>query len=60
VFFYMLGGRVCGREEKESEVEKKQEKKKRPLVFELHGHQFESRAPDRANKKFKMHIDPDL
>jgi ribonuclease P protein subunit POP4 len=25
----------------------------RPLVFELHGSQFENRAPDRANKKFK-------
>ena len=34
--------------------------KKQPLVFELHGSQFENRAPDRANRKFKMHIDPDL
>lgn len=32
----------------------------RPLVFEIYGSQFETRAPDRANKKFKMHIDPDL
>jgi len=32
----------------------------RPLVFELHGSQFENRAPDRANKKFKQHIDPEL
>ncbi|CZT17968.1 related to ribonuclease P protein subunit p29 [Ramularia collo-cygni] len=30
------------------------------MVFEIHGSQFESRAPDRANRKFKMHIDPDL
>ena len=33
---------------------------RKPLVFELHGSQFESRAPDRANRKFKMHLDPDL
>jgi len=26
---------------------------KKPLVFELHGNQFEMRAADRANKKFK-------
>lgn len=32
----------------------------KPLVFELHGSQFENRAPDRANKKFKLHIPPDL
>ncbi|KAL1627731.1 hypothetical protein SLS56_006180 [Neofusicoccum ribis] len=30
------------------------------LVFELHGSQFENRAPDRANKKFKQHIMADL
>lgn len=30
------------------------------MVFEIHGSQFESRAPDRANRKFKMHIDPGL
>ncbi|KAK5277040.1 hypothetical protein LTR16_010330 [Cryomyces antarcticus] len=34
--------------------------KLKSLVFELHGSQFENRAPDRANKKFKLHIDPDL
>jgi ribonuclease P protein subunit POP4 len=33
---------------------------KKPLVFELHGNQFKTRAPDRANRKFKMHIDLDL
>lgn len=37
-----------------------EEEGKRPLVFEIHGNQFETRAPERANKKFKMHIDLDL
>jgi ribonuclease P protein subunit POP4 len=27
--------------------------KKKPLTFELHGNQFQVRAADRANKKFK-------
>ncbi|OMP84187.1 Ribonuclease P protein subunit p29 [Diplodia seriata] len=35
-------------------------KKPRNLVFELHGSQFENRAPDRANKKFKQHAMFDL
>jgi ribonuclease P protein subunit POP4 len=30
------------------------------LVFELHGDQFQLRATDRANKKFKPHFLPDL
>lgn len=30
------------------------------LTFELYGSQFENRAPDRANKKFKPHKMPDL
>lgn len=30
------------------------------LVFELHGDNFKNRAPDRANKKFKMHLAEDL
>lgn len=34
--------------------------KPRSLVFELHGEQFKNRAPDRANKKFKMHLPEDL
>ncbi|KAB2572663.1 hypothetical protein BFW01_g10307 [Lasiodiplodia theobromae] len=34
--------------------------KPRNLVFELHGSQFENRAPDRANKKFKQHAMADL
>ncbi|KAK5124070.1 hypothetical protein LTR85_002267 [Meristemomyces frigidus] len=33
---------------------------RKPLVFEIHGSQFENRAPDRANKKVKPHSDPDL
>ena len=33
---------------------------RKPLVFELHGSQFENRAPDRANRKFRPHFDPDL
>lgn len=30
------------------------------LVFELHGSQFENRAPDRATKKFKQRNMKDL
>ena len=33
---------------------------RKPLVFEIHGSHFESRAPDRANRKFRQHWDPDL
>lgn len=33
---------------------------RKPLVFEIYGNQFEVRAPDRANRKFKMHIDDEL
>ncbi|KAI9838474.1 MAG: hypothetical protein M1837_002466 [Sclerophora amabilis] len=33
---------------------------RRALVFELHGSQFENRATDRANKKFKQRNLPDL
>ena len=32
----------------------------RPLVFEIFGEQFQTRAPDRANKKFRLHYQPDL
>lgn len=35
------------------------EEERRPLVFEILGGQFEQRAADRANKKFRMHLDPD-
>lgn len=30
------------------------------LIFEIHGEQFKNRAIDRANKKFKIHLPPDL
>lgn len=33
---------------------------KKPLVFEIHGSSFEIRAPERANKKFRPHLAPDL
>ncbi|KAI5199713.1 hypothetical protein AUEXF2481DRAFT_6937 [Aureobasidium subglaciale EXF-2481] len=33
---------------------------RKPFIFELHGSQFENRPADRANRKFKQHIDPDL
>ncbi|KAH7089060.1 Rof/RNase P-like protein [Paraphoma chrysanthemicola] len=32
----------------------------KPLVFEINGEQFQTRAPDRANKKFRMHYQPDI
>ncbi|KZM24022.1 Ribonuclease P [Ascochyta rabiei] len=32
----------------------------RPLVFEIFGEQFQTRAPDRANRKFRLHYQPDL
>jgi ribonuclease P protein subunit POP4 len=32
----------------------------KPLIFEIFGEQFQTRAPDRANKKFRMHYQPDL
>ncbi|KAK5703604.1 hypothetical protein LTR17_021973 [Elasticomyces elasticus] len=35
-------------------------KELKPLIFEIHGSQFENRATDRANKKVKQHFDPDL
>ncbi|KAL5114822.1 hypothetical protein ACEQ8H_007315 [Pleosporales sp. CAS-2024a] len=34
--------------------------KKPPLVLEINGEQFQTRAPDRANKKFRLHYQPDL
>ena len=33
---------------------------KRPLEFEILGSMFEQRAPDRANKKYRLHLDMDL
>jgi ribonuclease P protein subunit POP4 len=32
----------------------------RPLLFEINGEQFQTRAPDRANRKFRMHYQPDV
>lgn len=32
----------------------------RPLQFEIFGEQFQTRAPDRANRKFRLHYQPDL
>ncbi|KUJ16264.1 RNase P/MRP, p29 subunit [Mollisia scopiformis] len=32
----------------------------RDVIFELHGNQFQYRAADRANRKFKTHFLPDL
>jgi len=38
-----------------------EESKQRPfLTFELHGEHFQNRAPERANKKFKLRIPHDL
>lgn len=37
-----------------------EEKEGKDLVFELHGDQFQYRAADRANKKFKPHFRTDL
>lgn len=41
-------------------VEKEGEEKPKPLVFEIHGAQFQTRAPDRANRKFKMRYSMDI
>ncbi|KAI7541738.1 RNase P/MRP, p29 subunit [Hortaea werneckii] len=52
-----------GKEEEKIEgdgVVKKEREERKPLVFEIQGGQFENRAPDRANKKFRAHFDPDL
>lgn len=48
-------------EEQVGDEEKEEEKgKEKTLIFELHGDQFQYRAADRANKKFKAHFLPDL
>ncbi|CAO2654892.1 Nn.00g116250.m01.CDS01 [Neocucurbitaria sp. VM-36] len=39
---------------------KEGEEAARPLEFEIFGEQFQTRAPDRANKKFRMHYQPDI
>ncbi|KAE9371398.1 RNase P/MRP, p29 subunit [Stipitochalara longipes BDJ] len=52
-----LDGDEKGTEEPNADGE---EKKPKDLIFELHGDQFQYRAVDRANKKFKPHFLPDL
>jgi len=47
-------------EEKGEGVSKENSERQKPLVFELYGHFFETRAPERATKKFGQHIPPDL
>lgn len=49
------GGEEVGKEGGEGAKEVR-----KPLVFEIHGSQFEARAPDRANRKFRWHFDPEL
>ncbi|KAJ4301662.1 hypothetical protein N0V90_003755 [Kalmusia sp. IMI 367209] len=39
---------------------KEGEELKRPLVFEILGEQFQTRGTDRANRKFRMHYQPDI
>jgi ribonuclease P protein subunit POP4 len=36
------------------------DEEKKSLVFEIFGEQFQTRAPDRANKKFRIHYQPDI
>lgn len=51
------GGEDGGGDKKEGE---KGVRNVRDVVFELHGNQFQYRATDRANRKFKTHFLPDL
>ncbi|CZR63397.1 related to ribonuclease P protein subunit p29 [Phialocephala subalpina] len=44
----------------EDGAEKEETGNTRDVVFELHGNQFQYRATDRANRKFKTHFLPDL
>ncbi|KAI7463863.1 RNase P/MRP, p29 subunit [Hortaea werneckii] len=53
-------GEQAGEETGEGSGAVKKEEERKPLVFEIQGGQFENRAPDRANKKFRAHYDPDL
>ncbi|KAH6614285.1 Rof/RNase P-like protein [Boeremia exigua] len=36
------------------------EGEEKPLVFEIRGEEFQTRAPDRANRKFRLHYQPDV
>lgn len=33
---------------------------KKPLTFDINAEQFQTRAADRANKKFRIHYQPDI
>ncbi|KAI5196891.1 RNase P/MRP, p29 subunit [Aureobasidium subglaciale] len=46
--------------EQDDEGDSQMTEPRKPFIFELHGSQFENRPADRANRKFKQHIDPDL
>ncbi|KAF9739234.1 hypothetical protein PMIN06_005259 [Paraphaeosphaeria minitans] len=39
---------------------KEGEEEKKPIVFEILGEQFQTRGADRANKKFRIHYQPDI
>ncbi|KAJ4985833.1 ribonuclease P protein subunit p29 [Stagonosporopsis vannaccii] len=47
---------VLGKQEQGKEGEEQC----KPLVFEILGEMFQTRAPDRANRKFRLHYQPDL
>ncbi|THY78026.1 RNase P/MRP, p29 subunit [Aureobasidium pullulans] len=46
--------------EKDNDGDSQMTEPQKPFIFELHGSQFQNRAADRAARKFKQHIDPDL
>ncbi|TIA49407.1 RNase P/MRP, p29 subunit [Aureobasidium pullulans] len=46
--------------EKDNDGDSQMAESQKPFIFELHGSQFQNRAADRAARKFKQHIDPDL
>ena len=50
VFAFEISLRTGGEDEAEG----------KPLRFEIMGEQFQTRAPDRANKKFRLHYQPGL
>ncbi|THW62496.1 RNase P/MRP, p29 subunit [Aureobasidium pullulans] len=46
--------------EEDNDGDSQMTESQKPFIFELHGSQFQKRAADRAARKFKQHIDPDL
>jgi len=57
------GGGGGGGEDLEAGVDwelRQQRERKKPLVFEIYGNRFQTRAADRANKKVRLHLDPQL